>query len=172
MTSRTSETPPPHVNKDNGPLNTNKLPHYTRLFTAPIIQGAITLISKSVVWIMFLLVVAVNIHMAGWRIPFASFDARSPYNNTSTQAPLENVLGVSRNTKNTQQQTNDLQHAYEYWEAVIVDHPDYRDAHIQAALVAFQLGRTAQYYDHLKIARSLDPNYPGISSLEDLKSHQ
>lgn len=54
---------------------------------------------------------------------------------------------------------------YEYWRQLSVNKPDYRDAHMIAGLLSYQLGNTEIAKAHLQKARALDPNYPPLRNL-------
>jgi len=61
---------------------------------------------------------------------------------------------------------NKLMKSYAFWQQVIVQKPDYRDAYIQLASLAFELDRTEEAKNYLAQALVLDPNNRDVKSAE------
>ena len=73
--------------------------------------------------------------------------------------------------KQTTEPKKDIRQEYEFWISVIKDHPDYRDAYIQASMWSYQLGFLQEAKEYLEKAKLLDPNYRGIVEVENLLSN-
>lgn len=55
--------------------------------------------------------------------------------------------------------------AFVYWQSVVMNHPDYRDAYVTLSVLAHQLYLTKDVEVYLRKAYSLDPDSAAISSL-------
>lgn len=135
-------------------------PHYTRLFSANILPAVLRKGGKLILWTLLALSVAANIIILNPGVlPLPLLK--------SAQIPDNDILGTSDQIGETQKNKL-LAEEYRYWTEIIQDHPDYRDAHVHAAIIAHKLGHTEDSRNHLNKVRNLDPNYPEISSLEAL----
>lgn len=71
-------------------------------------------------------------------------------------AQKEAVLGAS--TEKLEELSENLEQKYNYWQSVVLTHPDYRDAYIILASLAYQLGKIEEAKKYLNQAIMLDPN--------------
>lgn len=55
-----------------------------------------------------------------------------------------------------------------FWEKVVVDKPDYRDAYLQLAILNYQIYEKEKAIGYLKKAQEIDPNFEAIKSLEKI----
>ncbi len=82
----------------------------------------------------------------------------------------EDVLGLSIQqedlTSDWQKETERLLHAYSYWQSVIGERPDYRDAYIQLAYLAYLLRFDTEASQYINKVVTVDPTYS-----ENLISH-
>lgn len=83
-----------------------------------------------------------------------------------------NVLGASSEPLSLMDQWQQQKHRqsdlYDFWSATVKQRPDYRDAYIQLASLAYQLERYEDAKKHLDTALRLDPNTPTARELEKL----
>ncbi len=84
--------------------------------------------------------------------------------------PLDNtaVLGLTDATQIETVSLDEIKNQYAYWQTVVQDHPDYRDGFYMAALLSYQLGDTTEAKKYLDKVKTIDPNYPEITKLEEL----
>lgn len=61
-----------------------------------------------------------------------------------------------------------LERQVEYWNGVIKEHKDYRDAYFQLALLQYQLRNFEKSKEYLKKVFELDPNFEKGKELEVL----
>ncbi len=73
---------------------------------------------------------------------------------------MPQVLGVSIRQEENQR----------YWKEIVKDYPDYRDAYIQLASIAYEKGNKDEAREYIKSAVALDPNNPIVKKLEDFIS--
>jgi len=135
-------------------------PHYTRLFSASLLPTVLRRSGKIILWAILALCIAVNVIILqpeATSLPFLGIG----------ESQENDVLGTSDLAEKTQHNES-LADAYGYWTEIIHDHPDYRDAHFQAAIIAYKLGRREDSQNHLNKVRELDPNYPGTTPLQNL----
>jgi len=84
---------------------------------------------------------------------------------------VTNVLGVTSptdNQKKLRQEYEESLRKYQKWQKIVALHEDYRDGYFKLATLAYQLNKTSESRFYLQKVRLLDPNYPGIESLEKL----
>lgn len=55
--------------------------------------------------------------------------------------------------------------SYIYWQQVVKEKPDYRDAFIQAGTLAYELGKTDEAVAFIQKAYNLDPNFQPTATL-------
>ncbi|MBI5019791.1 hypothetical protein HZB58_06000 [Candidatus Gottesmanbacteria bacterium] len=163
MTKRTPpiETSPPAT---AAPEEKGLFPHYTRLFSASRFSPVIKLGGRLLLWIVLIAGIGINIaalHRNPENVPaWTTFVSRAA-----------DVLGTTDSTNTdsgSNTKTNEAE--YSFWIEVINSHPDYRDAHVNAAILAFKLGLLNEARSHTNKVKELDPNYPGVMQLEDLLS--
>lgn len=51
-----------------------------------------------------------------------------------------------------------LENSYRYWQTVIKEKPDYRDAYLALAALAYQLGYKTDAKQYVEKIREIDPN--------------
>ncbi len=77
-----------------------------------------------------------------------------------------NVLGATSNPMTILNQWENealkLQENYAFWQSVATAKPDYRDAYITLATLAYQMGKSEESRAWLTKAQSLDPNSPTV----------
>jgi hypothetical protein len=79
-----------------------------------------------------------------------------------------NVLGAT-NAPSMEEQRGALEKTYAYWQSVAEQHPDYRDAHLMLAQIAFTLGENDKVRAHVERAKQIDPNAVVINYFADLE---
>lgn len=163
MTKRTSPAQLPEPAPVE-PEQTGLFPHYTRLFSASRFSPVLRFGGRLLLWVALVAGISINI-AALHRTPKGAGAW------TTIVSRAANVLGTS-DTTNTDIRPNnkDDKAEYSFWIEIINTHPDYRDAHVNAAILAYKLGLTDEARSHANKVKELDPNYPGISLLEDLLS--
>lgn len=81
---------------------------------------------------------------------------------TAVQGRTNNVLGQATSPADTlsqwEHEVDQLKKRYTYWQAVAMDKPDYRDAFVTLAALAYQLGNVDDARIWLTKAYTLDPN--------------
>jgi len=128
-------------------------PQFTRLISAPFVNGLGTRALRFSTWGLLAVLLAVNIYV------FKEQNTR-----------FTNVLGTSAGAipQELVQTENDVERRYAEWHRTIQLHPDYRDGYYMLALLAYQLNRIEESKSYLTIIKNLDPNFSGISALEAL----
>lgn len=142
-------------------LYSRLFPQYTRLFAASPFFNRIRRVTGVMLWILLACTIGINMVAAqrdGRLSVSLPFFADKP-----------SVLGESASTlmPNLAERSM-LERQYAYWTEVLHDNPDYRDAHYQAALIAYQLGDKEKLQAHVEQMRNIDPNFGGIGQLEAL----
>jgi len=94
------------------------------------------------------------------------------------QSPISNskdVLGQKTNSKLEelwQKKHNadpkDIQKLISYWEKIIEQKPNYRDAYLQLAILNYKIYENKKALEFLKEALEIDPNFPAAKDLEKL----
>ncbi|MEK7543698.1 MAG: hypothetical protein AAB557_02425 [Patescibacteria group bacterium] len=83
-----------------------------------------------------------------------------------------NVLGLTTSPADTlaqwEHERDQWDKQYAFWQSVAITKPDYRDAYITLASLAYQLGKLDESKRWLSQARTLDPNHPTAQKLSDL----
>lgn len=165
-------------------------PHISRIFTARIFSLAGILC----MWVVLLALVSFNIfvwitrplaysdrlidvftHPFAWNAHVALADAfwqngfkkkaMEELQLTIELSPKEEiqsntqVLGAWQNEPNRQKQSED------YWQQILASHPDYRDAYVQLAALAYGEGNLTQSHAYLLKAQTLDPNNAAVNRL-------
>lgn len=77
---------------------------------------------------------------------------------------------IQRQYEIKKQETSERQkveNEYHTWKGIIAAHPDFRDAYIQASLLALTLGETSEAKQLLEQARTLDPNFTPLKRLRE-----
>lgn len=84
----------------------------------------------------------------------------------------QTVLGVSTAPSDLltqwEQEPERLRRQYQFWQNVVKEKPDYRDAYIMLASIAYQVGTLNDAQASLARAQALDPNSPSIQALTTL----
>ncbi|MFZ5534705.1 MAG: hypothetical protein ACOY3M_00945 [Patescibacteria group bacterium] len=138
-------------------------PQYTRLFAANPFFHRIRRVTGLILWVLLACAIGINIAAAQDN---RRFSLTIPF-----FADKSDVLGDSASTHPPDlEERVILERRYDYWTEVLRDNPDYRDAHYQAALIAFQLGDNEKMREHMAEIKELDPNFLGIQSLEELSN--
>lgn len=140
-------------------------PHITRLFSANIFTRVV---GKATLWLVLVFVVFANVYMAYGKNNEA-FHAIHLFimKRTSPNTDTKNILGTTDTKSDSNMQTTEIRQQFDYWKSIIRDHPDYRDAYVQAAMHAYQLGLFAESRAYIEKAKTIDPNFTGISSFEE-----
>lgn len=151
-----------------------QLPHFTRGKNAGLISASIS----SVLWAGLTALFSVNIFARINLTPnyWSKLEAAllQPFSTTSHRllaeefwqeglqgtAKKEAVLGASTEDLLAQWEgaSERLEQAYQFWQSVALTHPDYRDAYITLASLAYQLGKIEEAKKYLNQAITLDPN--------------
>lgn len=116
-----------------------KLPHIPRVISATIFPD----MANFLLWALLIAVISLNVVLA--RITPLLYLPPAP-----TQ---KQVLGVTT--------TNQMP----YWQAIVTAHPDYRDAYISLAGIAYKQGNLALTKSFLAQAAALDPNGKTVQNL-------
>ncbi len=82
-----------------------------------------------------------------------------------------NVLGAMTDLVESlarrEEEAAELQKKYAFWQSVAASRPDYRDAFISLAKLAYQLGKPDDARTWLARAQTLDPTSPIVQQLSD-----
>ncbi len=89
-----------------------------------------------------------------------------------TTAPAQKSTAILGASDAQITDTERLQSKYDYWRDIVASHPDYRDGHYMAAIIAYQMENITLSRAHLDKVKNLDPNFPGTSQLEMLFPEQ
>ncbi len=100
--------------------------------------------------------------------------AQTLYQGANLETQTTKILGTSTSPL-------DLLHQWEmeparlakelqFWQTIIKEKPDYRDAYLQASALSYQLNRPEDAKKYLDQAAALDPNFPIASHLTQLLS--
>lgn len=139
-------------------------PHYTRIFSASHFGPVLKLGARLLLWTM--LVAGIGVNIAALQRNPEGIPAW-----TTIVSRATDILGTAdAATTETGSPTKTNEAEYLFWTEVINAHPDYRDAHVNAALLAYTLGLMDKTRFHTDKVKELDPNYAGVSQLEDLLS--
>ena len=121
---------------------------------------------KTALWLILILCILANLAITNPSVTI--YINRAIKRLGFTTAPAQKstaILGAS------DAQITDMgaqQNKYDYWQDTITNHPDYRDGHYMAAILAYQMGNITLSRAHLDKVKNLDPNFPGTSQLEIL----
>lgn len=81
------------------------------------------------------------------------------------------VLGATTNPKailaQWEHEAQELKEKFAFWQSVASARPDYRDAFISLAALAYQLGKPNEARTWLTKAQALDPNSPTVQELSN-----
>lgn len=66
----------------------------------------------------------------------------------------------------------ELTHQMQLWENIAQKYPSYRDAYVQGAILAYEVGNTSKEIYFVQQLKLIDPNYPWINLLEQLQKAQ
>lgn len=92
--------------------------------------------------------------------------------NRGYKQEARNVLGATTDLLQTlaeqEEEAAGLEKKYAFWQSVASARPDYRDAFITLASLAYQLAKPDEARAWLARARALDPNSPIIQELSQL----
>lgn len=88
------------------------------------------------------------------------------------QDALSNVLGTSTSPldilKQWEQEPARKTNEEHFWQTIVSQKTDYRDAYIQLSALNYQLNNNQKATSYLDTARTLDPNFPYIQKLAKL----
>lgn len=83
-----------------------------------------------------------------------------------------NVLGLTTGPAGTlsqwEHEVDLMNRQYAFWQSVVITKPDYRDAFMTLASLAYQLGKRDESKTWLAKAQALDPNDPTLQKLSTL----
>lgn len=92
--------------------------------------------------------------------------------NTAHGANGQTVLGASTEPRELlnqwEQEPERLKRQYQFWQTVVREKPDYRDAYIQLAAITYQLSKPDEARSWLSRAATLNPTSPTIDKLTPL----
>ncbi len=92
------------------------------------------------------------------------------------QDAISNVLGTSTTPldllRQWEQEPARLADAEHFWQTVVAQKADYRDAYIQLAAINYQLNNDQKAASYLATARDLDPNSVAVQKLSALLAGQ
>ncbi len=170
----------------------NQLTHFTRFILATAIRPSVAKWMRLSLWggmaILLVLNVAIRFNYPPlmqkaystlnrllvaqglWRqgdVKLAKDELRKLNVNTKS-----NVLGETTSEPSPfsawQKENDKLNNQIKYWEEVVSNHPDYRDAYLAIAKLAYGLNRQDVVSDNLRKAQMLDPNGLSIKAFEGL----
>lgn len=99
------------------------------------------------------------------RLLMTSAQTLTPANQPTT-AKGANVLGLTTSPQailsQWEHEVDQMKGKYSFWQSVAAAHPDYRDAFISLASLAYQLGNLDEAKIWITKAQTLDPNSPTI----------
>ncbi|MBI2404926.1 hypothetical protein HYV22_01960 [Candidatus Gottesmanbacteria bacterium] len=88
------------------------------------------------------------------------------------QQPNSDVLGLTISPldllREWAQEPARLAKELQFWQTIMKEKPDYRDAYLQASVLSFKLNKLDDARGYLDQATSLDPNFPIASHLSQL----
>lgn len=143
-------------------MDIKKIPHNTRLFTARIFSE---FVGKGLLWFILLFVIVANVYMAyGKYLGALPFINRLSIRQIPNKGDTKNILGTT-DTK-PKNEVDNAKRNYDFWKTIIRDHPDYRDGYIRAAIHAYELGLFSEAREYVEKAKSIDPNFAGIPTIE------
>ncbi|MBI3342872.1 tetratricopeptide repeat protein [Candidatus Gottesmanbacteria bacterium] len=106
------------------------------------------------------------------RMLMASAQTLTKTNQIGASGQMTNVLGVSSDPQAVltqwEHEVDQLKEQYAFWQSVTAEKPDYRDAFIQLATLAYQLGNLDAARASLARAQALDPNSPTVQEFTKL----
>lgn len=96
----------------------------------------------------------------------ASAQALTRKNRTDTSGSIPNVLGETTDPQTVlaqwEREAVKFKENYAFWQTVVTAKPDYRDAYITLATLAYQLEKLDEAGAWLIRAQALDPNSPTV----------
>ncbi len=100
--------------------------------------------------------------------------AQTLYQSSPPEAQQSKVLGANSSPLDLLHQWAEeparLTKELQFWQTVMKEKPDYRDAYLQASALSYQLNRLEDARQYLDQATALDPNFPIASHLTQLLS--
>ena len=79
----------------------------------------------------------------------------------------ENVLGAATQAfEKAKEAPEKLSGEISFWEEVVKEKPDYRDAYLRLAVLNYQLKKKEAAREYLRKVKEEDPNFPAIRELE------
>lgn len=169
-----------------------QFPKFPRFFPANSFSKIALMTKKAIFWSLLLILMGVNtalirpdffpklIQLAK-TLPAFSGHAQAEHamelvaglfkTHVSPTRQTKAVLGTTTQKDNqdiSKQKYNTSVQRYHAWQAIVSRYPDYRDGYYQLAVLAYQLNKFSESKTYLQKVRSLDPNYPGLTSLEAL----
>ncbi len=157
-------------------------PHISRIFSAK----AFSRVGTLVLWILLLALISFNIFLWSTNplaysnnlIDVFTHPFSAPVHENLAQtlqrggkqtlasrefalvAELSPVLGAETTAKAQRREAETV-----YWQKILISHPDYRDAYVQLAALAYGEGNLTQSHAYLLKAQFLDPNNPKVNRL-------
>ena len=75
---------------------------------------------------------------------------------------------LEKDLKKAKESPSQIQHEISFWEKIIKEKPDYRDAYFQLAILSYQLGKIKKAQTYLQKTLDLDPNFEPARKLEKM----
>jgi hypothetical protein len=126
------------------------LPQFTRFIPAIAIGRSLTRWSTFGLWSamisLFILNVVIRINPLLAKVPISN---NSQVLGKSTEQSQESTLQEKRDA---------LEKEYAYWKSIAMEYPQYKDAFIHLAAVAYSLNKSNEVRVYLEKASALDPN--------------
>jgi hypothetical protein len=151
-----------------------KFPHISRIFSASLWLLLFTLVSFNIfIWSTKPLAYSDKVFQI-FTHPFSAathetlaqvLTGSSAQRERAIVAELSPVLGAQTSAAAQREAAH-----MNYWQDAAANYPDYRDAYIQLAALAYREGNLTQAHAYLLKAQILDPNNPTVNRLTDFTS--
>ena len=170
----------------------NQLTHFTRFIPATAVRTSVAKWMRLSLWggmaILLVLNVAIRFNYPPLaQIAYSTFDrllaAQALWRQGDVKLAKDELRKLNVNTKSNvlgettsepspfaawQKENDKLNNQIKYWEEVVSNHPDYRDAYLAIAKLAYGLNQQEVVSDNLRKAQMLDPNGLSIKTFEGL----
>lgn len=145
-----------------------QFPHFSHRIHARLLFG----LEMTLLWGGFAALIAVNVFFIQKSRPAHWDKLVMLLWNRGYKQEARSVLGATTDLLQTLARQEDeaagLEKKYAFWQTVASSRPDYRDAFITLAALAYQLGKTEEARSWLTRAFTLDPNSPVIQKFSTL----
>lgn len=85
---------------------------------------------------------------------------------TSSRSVLGAALSPIKILEKIKNEPQRIKNEISFWEKVVAEKPDYRDAYLQLAILNYQIYKNDKAQEYLKKAKELDPNFEATKEIE------